>query len=323
MKNSRFKSIAESVEDLNRSQIAKLQKQLFEHLGELDSQQAFGDCSPKACPHCKSALFTRFGIQNSIQRYRCKSPDCGKTFCASTGTPLNHLAHKKLLGGYASCMAEGLTLRQTSKKMNITLDRAFRWRHRFLSMPVGHQPKAIAGVLEIDETFFRTSFKGSRSLPRPKHKRGGRIKRKGTASADFTPVMIGRARGQAFTLDKIMSDLSKEQVVGALQDCACPEKTMIYADSHKSHLQIPVITGVECVFFVESDDEEEFGDVHVQNVNNYHERLKTWLYSRLRGVATRYLPHYLAWQRLKTWSKEGLSPSLLLSSALGFQTINL
>ena len=322
MKNSRFKTISSSIHELNRSQIAKLQAQLFEHLGELDSQQAFGDCSPKACPHCQSIAFTRFGIQNSIQRYRCKAAGCKKTFCASTGTPLNHLAGKKLLGAYASCMAEGMTLRQTAKKMNITLDRAFRWRHRFLSLPVSHQPKSVAGVVEIDETFFKTSFKGSRNLARTKHKRGGRIKGKGTASVDFTPVMIGRARGQAFTLDKVMADLTKEEVALALQDCACPEKTMIYADSHKSHLQIPALTGVECVFFVESSD-EALGDVHVQSVNSYHERLKTWLCSRLRGVATKYLPHYLAWQRLKTWSKEGPSPSLLLSSALGFQTINL
>lgn len=192
MKNPRFQTISKSVEDLTRRQIAKLQKRLFEHLGELDGKQAFGQCSPKACPHCKGELFTRFGIQNSIQRYRCKAPACKKTFCASTGTPLNRLAHKNLLGGYAQCMADGLTLRQAAKKMGIRLDRSFRWRHRFLAMPVGHQPKAVAGVLEIDETFFRTSLKGCRNMPRKKHKRGDRVKGKGKAASDFTPVMIGR-----------------------------------------------------------------------------------------------------------------------------------
>ena len=34
---------------------------------------------------------------------------------------------------------------------------------------------------------------------------------------------------------------------------------------------------------------------HVQSVNNYHERLKSWINAELHGVATKYLPNYLAW----------------------------
>jgi len=32
----------------------------------------------------------------------------------------------------------------------------------------------------------------------------------------------------------------------------------------------------------------------IQNVNNYHQRLKQWI-MRYKGVATKYLQHYLAW----------------------------
>jgi hypothetical protein len=35
---------------------------------------------------------------------------------------------------------------------------------------------------------------------------------------------------------------------------------------------------------------------HIQNVNAYHERLKTFLH-RFRGVATKYLNHYVAYHR--------------------------
>ena len=37
---------------------------------------------------------------------------------------------------------------------------------------------------------------------------------------------------------------------------------------------------------------------HIQSVNNYHERMKTWINSRMRGVATKNLPNYLAWMRM-------------------------
>lgn len=36
------------------------------------------------------------------------------------------------------------------------------------------------------------------------------------------------------------------------------------------------------------------GLYHIQNVNNYHSRLKGWI-QRFNGVATKYLDNYLAW----------------------------
>lgn len=38
------------------------------------------------------------------------------------------------------------------------------------------------------------------------------------------------------------------------------------------------------------------GIFHVQNVNNFHSRLKTWI-RRFQGVATKYLDNYLYWFR--------------------------
>ncbi len=36
------------------------------------------------------------------------------------------------------------------------------------------------------------------------------------------------------------------------------------------------------------------GLYNIQNVNNYHRRLKGWI-QRFNGVATKYLNNYLAW----------------------------
>jgi hypothetical protein len=57
------------------------------------------------------------------------------------------------------------------------------------------------------------------------------------------------------------------------------------------------------------------GDVHVQNVNAYHSRLRAWLHHFL-GVATRYLPNYLGWR----WAIDGeriKQPEALLRRAVG------
>jgi hypothetical protein len=43
---------------------------------------------------------------------------------------------------------------------------------------------------------------------------------------------------------------------------------------------------------------------------------------KLRGVATKNLPLYLAWMRLRTWGASGAEPCDILTSALGKQVIN-
>ncbi|MDO8415574.1 MAG: IS1595 family transposase, partial [Agitococcus sp.] len=40
------------------------------------------------------------------------------------------------------------------------------------------------------------------------------------------------------------------------------------------------------------------------------------------GVATKYLPHYLAWMRVQEWFKNELRPEHFVISGLGKQIIN-
>ena len=54
---------------------------------------------------------------------------------------------------------------------------------------------------------------------------------------------------------------------------------------------------------------------HIQNVNDYHSRLKGWM-GRFHGVATKYLPNYLGWRRCLERFAVTLTPSLLLGLAI-------
>ena len=59
------------------------------------------------------------------------------------------------------------------------------------------------------------------------------------------------------------------------------------------------------------------GAWHVQNVNAYHSRLKSWVY-KFRGVATCYLDNYLGWFRaLDRDPGNGPEPQQWLTMALG------
>jgi hypothetical protein len=63
--------------------------------------------------------------------------------------------------------------------------------------------------------------------------------------------------------------------------------------------------------------ERRRGPWHIQNVNAYHSRWKTWML-RFHGVATSYLEHYLGWFRaLDRNAQCGAPPASLLALAIG------
>jgi transposase-like protein len=221
-------------------------------------------------------------------------------------------------------MQQGLTIREAADAVEVCRDTAFRWRHRFLENVQDHQPKGITGILEVDETYFRESQKGSRELTRPARKRGGKATGSGRYSKDWVPVLVGRARGQSQTVDKVLTRVNGAEVTDALKDAVKPGETILCTDGHSAFLHLQRTLGVQTKSFIASRAVPGLDKVyHVQSANNYHERLKTWVQRKLRGVASKNLPNYLAWMRLMTWNRDGVNPEEIVASALGRQIINL
>ena len=61
-------------------------------------------------------------------------------------------------------------------------DTLLRWRHRFLAFLEPNPTPQLAGLIEADEKFFRTSYKGSRSWRRGMPLDGRKARRRGGAS---------------------------------------------------------------------------------------------------------------------------------------------
>jgi hypothetical protein len=91
-------------------------------------------------------------------------------------------------------MIEGVSIAKAAKRCDVHYTTAFRWRHRFLASLAGDKPKALAGIVEGDETFVLESFKGKRSgMPRKSRKRDGKSAKRGL-SAEQIPVLVARDR---------------------------------------------------------------------------------------------------------------------------------
>lgn len=243
------------------------------------------------CPHCASRQVVKNGSADGLQRFKCHA--CRKTFNALTGTPLAglHLRGKWL--DHAAALRDGLSLNQVAERLHVAQSTAFRWRHRFLSLPKTVQAPALAGIAEADETYFLHSAKGQRGLLRKPRRRGGKASKRGT-SKEHTPVLIARDRAGA-TANLILDSTSAADIRAALKPIL-PVDTVLCTDGSSALAAAARELGVEHHPINVAAGVRVDGAWHVQNVNAFGSRLRDWL-RRFKGVATKYLDSYLGWFR--------------------------
>ena len=263
------------------------------------------------CPHCQSSEVVKWGSANALKRYQCKA--CVVTFNALTGTPLAQLHKRELWIGNAQAMVEGISLRKVAARLDIGLETAFRWRHRFLQAPKAVKPMLLEGTVETDETYFLHSQKGSRKLERPARKRGGSAKKRGL-SDEQVPVLIARDRNKA-TTDQILPDRSERSITAVLEPVV-DKAAVLVSDGAHSYRALADHFGIAHIALNLSAGQRTWGIYHIQNVNNYGSRLKGWM-RRFNGVATKYLDSYLGWHRTDDRQAGALNAKLMLAVAWG------
>jgi transposase-like protein len=268
--------------------------------------------SHPVCGHCHSDQVRPWGSASGLKRYRCKA--CGRTFNALTGTPLAQLHRRDAWLAYGQAMVDGVSLRKAAKRCRIDLTTSFRWRHRFLDGARTEKAKVVGGVVEVDETFFLRSEKGSRRISgRAPRKRGGSAKKRGL-SDEQVPVLIVRDRAKA-TSDAVLPDRKGETIAAALRPIVAKDALLVsdgagggafraFADAH----------GILHVGLNAKAGERTWGVYHIQNVNAYAAGLKVWM-QRFRGVATKSLPSYLGWRRMIDRMNASLTAARIIASA--------
>ncbi len=78
---------------------------------------------------------------------------------------------------------------------------------------------------------------------------------------------------------------------------------VLVTDKHNSYPRFANANGIELVQ-LKSKDEERKGIYNIQHVNAYHSELKRFIRSNFKGVSTKYLDNYLAWNNFKNYAPE-------------------
>lgn len=296
--------LLKKAQNLKSADLKIFADKIFELLknNESDSCEAY-ETKTEKCRKCEGTQIVKFGKdKNGKQRYKCQS--CGCTF---TNTSFSVVSHSHcsfdIWKKYIEALLEGVSLKKCAARCNISVQTAFIWRHKILSvLQKDQENRVMNGIVETDDMFVAVSYKGNHSkskkfsMPRPAFKRG--TDNKGS-DAKLACVMCaverkghsyGEVLGIGHASNTMLEHAFKERLL---------EDTIVVADkAHniKKYFDSTNLELIQTAAHAISDDQnsppEIKGVYHIQNVNNLHNRFRKFI-RNYNGVSTKYLNHYV------------------------------
>jgi len=318
MKNNLFNDIIKAIPRLTNNQKHLVNTKINTELNSDETGSLIDRCKNEdeiCCPRCNSIAIGKWGFVSGLQRYKCKSEPCGKTFNALTGTSLARLRYRERWQINLNCMTDGLPIWRVAEELGVSVSTAFRWRHRFLKAPTQTKVSEVAGVIEADEMFFPTSLKGHRNIEgRPPRKRGGM----GSAreKGERVPVLIVRDRSGGLS-DFVLKYNTKKEIHAALKPIV-NQDSILCSDGASAYKTFAKDIGIKHYRCIISQGTRVIGGAfHIQGVNGYMGRFRTWM-ARFNGVNSNYLANYLGWMRAMEGIKKngGLTLATLMVTVL-------
>ncbi|MGC1586649.1 MAG: IS1595 family transposase, partial [Rhodomicrobium sp.] len=127
--------------------------------------------------------------------------------------------------------------------------------------------------------------------------------------------LVLRGRSGA-TADAVLESLKVSEFYRILTPViARDEDTVLVSDGARACASFATEAGIGYVGLAGCRGERRRGVSHIQNVNAYHSRLKTWM-RRFNGVAAKYLPNYLGWRRIFEREGDNITAQCCLLAAL-------
>jgi len=247
------------------------------------------DITVASCPFCGSSEYSKNGHRGSLRRYICKR--CNKVFTGKTGTFIHGIKEGKKFDKYFKLMFEQyLPLEVISKKVGISIQTAFDWRHKILS-GLKISTEEFKGITEVDDVWFLYSQKGRKGL-KYSRKRGG-SSRKGDNEYQVKLLMtVDREKQKDLSVVKIgrISKTDIQRKIGGKFNESCT----LVSDKHRSISSFAKAENIKHISF-KATNHTAGKEYHIQNINNMATRLKNVVNHQLHGISTKYLQNYSNW----------------------------
>ncbi|MCY4143897.1 MAG: IS1595 family transposase [Gammaproteobacteria bacterium] len=285
----------------------------------------------RRCPHCgKDKAFRHGRDSRGAQRFRCRPVSqggCGRIFNGRTGTPFARMRKPEKWSIFLEALAEGYrSLDDLHKygKVDVSPRTLWRWRNVVFEALGSKKPVPLKGIVEIDETYFRESFKGSRGWKRGNPPVARDPRRRGEASGpglslEYLPVLTAIDR-HGTRLKQVLG--YQDEIREALQDgiekgsVLCTDGLATYRSVARdaeaaTHVVVPSSEPRNLISDNTMLNQSLEGHFSLARVNAMHTGMKSFVNRQARGVSSRYLQGYLSW--IQAVRKPSLSECEVLS----------
>lgn len=263
-----------------------------------------------ACRYCGFNDLMKWGRSRAgTQRFKCRN--CKATFGATNNTPFFRLRNRHLWSKYLGLMGQHIPLWRLREDHGLALSipTLHRWRHRFLATLTANPAEPLSGLIEADEKFFRTSFKGSRGFKRGAPPQARRARRRGVAGsrglgAEQVPTLTAMDRSGAICQDRL-PDMRWPTISGFMNPWIEPE-SVICSDGNLAYQRVAQQTGCEHIAAKTKLKTTQQGNgkgLSIGRIDAYHRDVENLVNRRCMGVGTRYLMNYFGWARRITQHK--------------------
>ena len=279
-------SVSERLEAL-RSLRAIIESEMYE-LSQSEEDEGDPD---RRCPRCGCDVFTKRGKDDAgRQRYLCKG--CSRSFTDATMKVFSTTKlDKSVWMRFVECHVDMVPLRDSARRCGVSLKTAFFMRHRLLEALYKRLPsfQVESGCgAELDECFFRESFKGNHGRSSTGIPRKARKRPQSSDNNEKICVLTGiNDAGDIFYEVAGRGGLSEDAARIILSD-KLAKGAIISTDG--AHVYKKVLASLS----VARHNATKRADHAINRVNGLHSHLKAFI-DHFKGVSTRRLSNYLAW----------------------------
>ena len=304
---SNFDAFLSQLKNLSTEELKLLSQKIMMQLQGSESCKSSSQSSSSvtSCKKCGDKdCISKYGKdKNGKQRYRCKH--CGAVFTETSYTVFSHThCDFSKWEKYIQLLLQGVSIQKSANLCKISTRTAFLWRHKILStLQLDQENRVLSGIIEADETFFSVSYKGNHKkskhfvMPRKPYRRGTDSR---SQIGSRTCVMCALERnGQVYAevLGKgqptiaMLSHAFDSRIIGdsvVISDKAVGIRHYFENIPGIQHIHLLAVANTKKKF----GPPEIRGAFHIQNVNNMHTRIRTFM-RKYNGVSTKYLNHYI------------------------------
>ena len=231
------------------------------------------------------------GKKDDIQRYYCT--DCKKCIPLTKNSMLEHLKltynQIKIL---LQCMYDFKSLNETSLEVGICRTSIFELQIRiFDALEYIFKDEILEGVIQVDEKYERTSFKGypTEKMPR-KSRHNGKDNHISGISKDQVCIVVAIDEKDHLIIKVVGNGPASTNMISKALNNRIKSNSTLVTDSKNSYQEFANNNNLKLVQIPEGL--HKYKNYHINDVNEIMTEISILL-SRKRGISSRHLQHYM------------------------------